>query len=97
LLLVGTDPARIALEATRLLDDPVAYARMAQAENPYGDGRAAERIVAALTHLHGGGPAPDAFGAGYSRSAVLAAAGYDAWLQPLEEETVEPAMHEVAE
>jgi UDP-N-acetylglucosamine 2-epimerase (non-hydrolysing) len=97
LLLVGTDPARIDREATRLLDDPQAYARMAKADNPYGDGHAAERIVAALTHLHNGGPAPEAFGAGYSRSAVLEAAGYDAWLQPLEEETVEPAMHEVAE
>ena len=45
LRLVGTDPARIAFEATRLLDDPAAYAAMANAENPYGDGHAAERIV----------------------------------------------------
>lgn len=42
--LVGTDPARILAEATRLLDDPAAYARMSQARNPYGDGRAAARI-----------------------------------------------------
>ncbi len=46
--LVGTDPERIAAEATRLLDDPEEYARMREAGNPYGDGRAAERIVEAL-------------------------------------------------
>ncbi|RMF40933.1 MAG: UDP-N-acetylglucosamine 2-epimerase (non-hydrolyzing) [Anaerolineae bacterium] len=47
--LVGTDTNRILAEATRLLDDPQAHAAMAQAVNPYGDGHAAERIVAALT------------------------------------------------
>ena len=46
--LVGTDAQRIAAETRRLLDDPTAYTAMAQAVNPYGDGRAAERIVAAL-------------------------------------------------
>ncbi len=46
--LVGTDRERIVSEATRLLDDPAAYAAMAHAVNPYGDGRAAQRIVAAL-------------------------------------------------
>ena len=51
LLLVGTDPERIFEEGTRLLDDPVAYAEMASAPNPYGDGHAAERIVAALEHV----------------------------------------------
>ncbi len=45
---VGTDPQRILAETERLLDDPAAYAAMARAVNPYGDGRAAERIVAAL-------------------------------------------------
>lgn len=48
LKLVGTDTGRIVGEAARLLDDPAAYAQMARAANPYGDGRAAERIVAAL-------------------------------------------------
>ncbi len=47
--LVGTDPARIEAAVARLLDDPAHYARMARAANPYGDGRAAERIHAALT------------------------------------------------
>ncbi len=46
--LVGTDTVRIVDEAARLLDDPAAHAAMAQAVNPYGDGHAAERIVAAL-------------------------------------------------
>lgn len=48
LKLVGTDASRILQEATRLLDDPSAYAEMAKAANPYGDGHAAERIVEAL-------------------------------------------------
>ena len=46
--LVGTDPDRIVAEAERLLRDPALYARMAQARNPYGDGRAAQRIVQQL-------------------------------------------------
>jgi len=48
LRLIGTDPARIVAEASRLLDDPVAYNEMAHAANPFGDGHAAERIVQAL-------------------------------------------------
>lgn len=46
--LVGTDAARIEAETLRLLDDPAAYAQMARAMNPYGDGHAAERIAAIL-------------------------------------------------
>lgn len=46
--LVGTDTDRIVAEARRLLDDPQSHAAMARAVNPYGDGHAAERIVAAL-------------------------------------------------
>ena len=46
--LVGTDPGRIVAEASRLLDDESAYRAMAQVANPYGDGRAAQRIVQAL-------------------------------------------------
>ncbi len=52
--LVGTDPDRIVAEASRLLDDPQAHAAMAHAANPYGDGHAAERIVAALLAASGG-------------------------------------------
>ncbi|MBX6773131.1 MAG: UDP-N-acetylglucosamine 2-epimerase (non-hydrolyzing) [Chloroflexi bacterium] len=46
--LVGPDRAAIAAEAERLLRDPVYYQQMARAANPYGDGRAAERIASAL-------------------------------------------------
>src|SRR5262249_36627430 len=43
--LVGTDRTRIVSEARRLLDDRSAWEAMSRAENPYGDGHAAERIV----------------------------------------------------
>ena len=48
LKLVGTDRQRIVQTALELLDDPAAYAAMAHAANPFGDGHAAERIAAAL-------------------------------------------------
>jgi UDP-N-acetylglucosamine 2-epimerase (non-hydrolysing) len=46
--LVGTDADRIVAEASRLLDDEAAYAAMARAHNPFGDGRSAARIVELL-------------------------------------------------
>lgn len=46
--LVGTDPERIIEETTRVLEDPQAYEAMIVDENPYGDGRASERIAAIL-------------------------------------------------
>jgi UDP-N-acetylglucosamine 2-epimerase (non-hydrolysing) len=42
--LVGTDPDTIVAETERLLDDGQAYAAMARAHNPFGDGRSALRI-----------------------------------------------------
>jgi UDP-N-acetylglucosamine 2-epimerase (non-hydrolysing) len=51
--LVGTDETSIVTEAHRLLTDPVARARMARAINPYGDGQAAQRTVAAMAHHFG--------------------------------------------
>lgn len=51
LKLVGTERAAIVGEASRLLDDPLAYQQMARAVNPFGDGRAAERIVRALLNF----------------------------------------------
>lgn len=48
LRLVGTEEATIEREFSRLLDDPAAYAGMSRASNPYGDGRASERIADAL-------------------------------------------------
>jgi UDP-N-acetylglucosamine 2-epimerase (non-hydrolysing) len=44
-LLTGPRASRIVFHAARLLDDARAYAKMANAVNPYGDGRAAGRIV----------------------------------------------------
>jgi UDP-N-acetylglucosamine 2-epimerase (non-hydrolysing) len=59
--LVGSD-YRLILELTeRLLHDEQAYNAMAHAENPYGDGHASERVVAALRHYFGltaASPAP---------------------------------------
>jgi UDP-N-acetylglucosamine 2-epimerase (non-hydrolysing) len=46
--LVGTDTDIIVSHARNLLDDPQAYTSMAQAINPYGDGKAAQRIVKAI-------------------------------------------------
>lgn len=45
LRLVGTDPKKVGQAMEELLDDTAIYQKMAQAPNPYGDGRAAERIV----------------------------------------------------
>jgi UDP-N-acetylglucosamine 2-epimerase len=47
--LVGTSKERITTEASRLLSDPDAYASMSRGGNPYGDGRASERIVEILS------------------------------------------------
>ena len=48
LKLVGTDTDSIVRETSILLDDSHAYAAMANAVNPYGDGKASERITDAL-------------------------------------------------
>jgi UDP-N-acetylglucosamine 2-epimerase (non-hydrolysing) len=59
--LVGTDEVQIVGAVRTVLHDPREYAAMANAVNPYGDGRAAERTVAALAHLFGLGERPDEF------------------------------------
>ncbi len=46
--LVGTNHDLIVSEVSTLLDDSVAYDKMSKAVNPYGDGKACERIVEAL-------------------------------------------------
>lgn len=56
LVLVGTDRRRIVDRARELLEDPEVYARMANARNPYGDGRASERILAAILWRFGISP-----------------------------------------
>lgn len=48
--LVGTDADRIVAEAERLLTDSNAYATMARAHNPYGDGQASGRIARDVVH-----------------------------------------------
>lgn len=49
LKLVGTSEQRIYEAFTQLLDDEAAYEEMSHASNPYGDGRASERIADALS------------------------------------------------
>ncbi|GAA2136848.1 UDP-N-acetylglucosamine 2-epimerase (non-hydrolyzing) [Arthrobacter humicola] len=49
--LIGTDEERIVSEVSRLLQDQDHYDSMANAVNPYGDGKAAERTIAALEHM----------------------------------------------
>lgn len=61
--LVGPHRQRIVGAARRLLSDNAAYARMAHAANPYGDGHAAERIVQWLMARLRDGPYPTAFAA----------------------------------
>jgi len=44
-ILVGTDQNKIIAEAEKLLSDQVHYASMANAPNPFGDGKASQRIL----------------------------------------------------
>ena len=46
--LVGTDYDKIIYEVSTLLDDDVAYEKMSKAVNPYGDGKACQRIADVL-------------------------------------------------
>ena len=48
--LVGTDYDKIITEVSTLLDDEEAYHKMSQAVNPYGDGKACDRIVRILNN-----------------------------------------------
>lgn len=48
---VGTDPAKILAAAAELLDSPASRARMSVVRNPYGDGKASERIIDALLNF----------------------------------------------
>jgi UDP-N-acetylglucosamine 2-epimerase (non-hydrolysing) len=75
LRLVGTDAKRIHNELDFLLRNPGAWV-VTPDQNPYGDGRAAARIVAALEWIADAGPPPAQFGPGFSRIDVLEAAGY---------------------
>ena len=56
--LVGTESTSIVAEASRLLQDPEAYAEMAQAHNPFGDGYASGRILAAARRFMASSASP---------------------------------------
>ncbi|MDT2011499.1 non-hydrolyzing UDP-N-acetylglucosamine 2-epimerase [Carnobacterium divergens] len=61
LKLVGTETKDVLAAMTQLLDDPKAHQQMAEASNPYGDGKASERILEAIAYEFGvstNAPAP---------------------------------------
>ena len=53
LKLVGTESEKVKKEMEELLDNDAEYQRMAQAKNPYGDGKASERILDAIAYYFG--------------------------------------------
>ncbi|MDM8205967.1 UDP-N-acetylglucosamine 2-epimerase (non-hydrolyzing) [Ligilactobacillus salivarius] len=53
LKLVGTESEKVKEEMEELLDNDAEYQRMAQAKNPYGDGKASERILDAIAYYFG--------------------------------------------
>ncbi|WP_426996756.1 non-hydrolyzing UDP-N-acetylglucosamine 2-epimerase [Pseudarthrobacter sp. N5] len=60
--LIGTDEHRIVAEVLRLLHDEKHFVSMANAVNPYGDGNAAKRTIAAIAEMLGVGTRIDEFG-----------------------------------
>ena len=52
--IIGTNPDVIVKHVEELLEDGLAYRRMTTAINPYGDGRASERIVEVLRNWRSG-------------------------------------------
>jgi len=58
---IGTDEERIVAEVSRLLTDERAYLTMQRPVNPYGDGKAAERIKQAILHFFGLSDRPEEF------------------------------------
>ena len=50
LKLVGTEVDKVRAEMIRLLEDEKAYTEMANAKNPYGDGKAVDRIMDAIAY-----------------------------------------------
>jgi UDP-N-acetylglucosamine 2-epimerase (non-hydrolysing) len=53
LKLVGTNEETIYTVAKELLTNPSEYEKMSKASNPYGDGKASQRIVQAILHFYG--------------------------------------------
>lgn len=59
LKLAGTDPQNVFRTVVELLENPEALKRMRQAKNPYGDGRAGERVAEGVAWRLGLGPRPE--------------------------------------
>ena len=59
LRLLGNDPEVVSEALVALLSDDAALAGMRAAPNPYGDGRAGQRVAAAVAWRLGSGPRPD--------------------------------------
>lgn len=59
--LIGTEREDIVAAASKLLSDQSAYDEMSHSANPYGDGKAGERIAQAILHWAGRGPRPEDF------------------------------------
>lgn len=53
LKLVGTESEKVKQEMEELLDNAAEYQKMSQAKNPYGDGKASERILDAIAYYFG--------------------------------------------
>ena len=58
---MATTLRRGSVPPSQLLTDPAAYAAMARAVNPYGDGQACRRIADAILWHFGRGPRPEDF------------------------------------
>jgi UDP-N-acetylglucosamine 2-epimerase (non-hydrolysing) len=69
---VGTRVEKLVEEASAVLSDPVRHALMAGTASPFGDGRAAERVVAALAALLGCGSRLPDFATPLRRESVAA-------------------------
>ena len=63
LKIIGTDFENVHNTTAELLDNEIIYHQMSQTQNPYGDGKASERIIQALRHEFLGNPnRPERFG-----------------------------------
>ena len=64
--LIGTNEQVVYQEAKKLLEDKAEYNSMSEACNPYGDGKASQRIVQAILYRYGlSSEKPDSFVAKY--------------------------------
>ncbi len=50
-ILVGTDKNKIINETSKLLENPILYSKMSGLHNPYGNGKASEKIIDFLTKI----------------------------------------------